>query len=306
MSSTDKTVARQNRKSIQEIISSPHAMEQLPSLGVIVRELEQVASQPHVRIQEVARLIRSDQSMAVRILRLANSAYFAPMVPILDVDDALIYLGLAQVRSTILTARCIEKSCQAQSNILPWRDFWIHAVGVGFITKILSSYLESQPLAPESYYIMGLMHDIGKLVLAYLSPTDFEMIIQEASQRVSPTWPIEIEALGIDHASLGAWYLQQQGMPPSIVEPIRLHHAWSLHPNQTVLPCVLNLADRMAHHFSFGRSGSLLPDSDDPIQSREWEHYLSFCSKHAAEQKLAELIAEKLDTVPDLIQTMVS
>jgi HD-like signal output (HDOD) protein len=244
--------------------------------------------------------------MSVRILRLANSAYFAPAQPILNVDDALIYLGLNQIRTSIMTARCIEQTCSVSSEIINWKQFWMHAVGVGVITQILSSHLKNQNMNLESYYVMGLFHDIGKLALAYLSPDDFEAVFIEAAKRHCLTSDIEVEMLGLDHASLGAWYLQQQGIPPTIFEPIRLHHAWTIGTNTTQNACLLNLADQFTHFLKLGQSGSSMPSGFSPFKSKEWEHYVSCCSLaiQTPEDHMMT-ISDKLIHVPDLVQNMV-
>jgi len=296
------------KKTIFELIADPRASQHLPSLSSVLRELEDLAGRNNVMIQEISRLIRSDQSLAVRILRLANSAYFAPAEPILDVDQALIYLGLSHVRTTIFTTRCIEQTCNISSDLLPWKEFWLHEVAVGFITRILSQHMEERPLTPESYYIMGLFHDIGKLALAYLAPDDFTMVLTQARERHCETSPVEFELLGIDHATLGAWYLQQQGLPAMVFEPIRLHHAWKIEGRQATLSCLLSLADKIAHRFGLGSSGSFVEAGGDMFAWEEWQQYEKRCD-HKSEAEVERhrgIIQTELSHVPDLIHQIVS
>lgn len=296
------------KKTIFELIADPRASQHLPSLSSVLRELEDLAGRSNVMIQEISRLIRSDQSLAVRILRLANSAYFAPSEPILDVDQALIYLGLSHVRTTIFTTRCIEQTCSVSSGLLPWKEFWLHEVGVGFITRTLSQHMEERPLTSESYYIMGLFHDIGKLALAFLSPDDFNAVLTMANERNCDMSSIEFELLGIDHATLGAWYLQQQGLPAMIFEPIRLHHAWKIEGRQASLSCLLSLSDRLAHRYGLGQSGSNVETGGDMFQWEEWLHYEQRCA-HKSEadiEKHRNAIQIELGNIPDLIHQIVT
>lgn len=296
------------KKTIFELIADPRASQHLPSLSSVLHELEDLAGRNNVMIQEISRLIRSDQSLAVRILRLANSAYFAPSEPILDVDQALIYLGLSHVRTTIFTTRCIEQTCTAASELLPWKEFWLHEVAVGFITRILSQHMQERPLTPESYYIMGLFHDIGKLVLAYLAPDDFTMVLRQANERGMETSPVEFELLGIDHATLGAWYLQQQGLPAMVFEPIRLHHAWKIEGRQATLSCLLNLADKLAHRYELGCSGSKVDCGGDIFAWEEWQQYEQRCGHPSEAETLRhrDVIQTELGHVPDLIHQIVA
>jgi HD-like signal output (HDOD) protein len=294
------------RRPIYELIADPRAHENLPSLSSVIQELEDMASQQHVMIQEIARLIRSDQSLAVRLLRLANSAYFAPSQPIIDVDHALIYLGLSQVRSCMLTARCIEKTCNISPDLMPWKEFWRHAVAVGCITKLLAARLNEPTMGAESYYVVGLFHDIGKLVLAYLSPDDFTEVVTTAMEKKCLTSIVEVELLGLDHSTLGAWYLQHQGMPPTIFEPVRLHHAWSVDASGSPLAALINLADQLAHSLAIGRSGSFV--TGDPYKSEEWEKYVSCCGElppGLGSTDHADLTRMEMEKVPDLVYSIV-
>lgn len=304
MTSPTQGTERTAKRSIYELIADPKATQLLPSLTSIVKELEHLIGQQNVMLEEISRLIRTDQSMAVRVLRLANSAYFAPVQPIIDLDHALIYLGLNQVRSTILTARCIEKICATSQSLLSWRDFWLHEVAVGYIMKVLASTLSAEDTNPESFYVMGLFHDIGKVALAYLSAYDFESTLILAQERHCATSPVEIELLGLDHANLGAWYLQQQGMPPNLVEPIRLHHAWTIDVSHTGYACLLNLADQLAHFSGYNQSGSCGVGASSPFASPEWEKYMTLLNPPVDPELHAAFITEKIDSIRGMIQCL--
>jgi putative nucleotidyltransferase with HDIG domain len=302
----EQPIERVAKRSIYEIIGDPKATQLLPSLTAIVKELENLIGKQNVMIEEISRVIRNDQSMAVRILRMANSAYFAPAQPIVDLDHALVYLGLNQVKSTIMTARCIEKSCNTPQDLLSWNDFWTHAVAVGYITKILASSIPDQEVNDESFYAMGLFHDIGKLALAYLSPEDFGLVLFIAKEKGVPTSPIETELLGLDHANLGAWYLQHQGLPSHLIEPIRLHHAWDkMEPSRAGNACMISLADKLAHRLHFGKSGGV-PLDIDPYTSPEWALYCKRCFGEDEDTLVhVAFVSEKIEKVGELIHCMV-
>lgn len=295
-------------QSIYELIETPRAAQVLPSLGSVLTELEDLLIvKRQAPLQEVSRLIRSDQSMALRVLRLANSAYYAPAEPVINVEDALIYLGLNQVRSSILTARCIEKTCNLPDDIIRWKDFWTHAVAVGCITQTFSRHLKEPKLAEQSYYVMGLLHDIGKLVLAQVSADDFTVVMETAKERQTTISAVEIEILGLDHSSLGAWYLQQQGMPPSLVEPIRLHHAWQVSPSNAKHAALISLADEIANQYHFGFSGSYLPADHAFEKSESWQHVTESCGIHKNDTpKFLQLMKSEIERLPSLIHNLVA
>ena len=258
---------------IYELISDPKASQVLPSLGVIITQLQELTSQPSTRIQQITDLIRTDPSLTVKILRLANSAFYAPIEPILHIDEAVIFLGLNQIRTSILTARLIEQSIAVPHELLSWRDFWLHEIGVAVVLQHLSGYMKESRVTEETYYVMGLFHDIGKLVLALLSPDYFEKTLREAKARHCDLSPIEIDIVGLNHASIGAWYLQQQGLPPSLYEAIRLHHSWAYSPGSVEEAAMIGLADQIVHLFRVGASGSYFAADWNPSESMEWRAF---------------------------------
>jgi HD-like signal output (HDOD) protein len=258
---------------IFELINDPRATQALPSLQAIVWQLQQLTGQSHTRIQEISDVIKNDQSLTVRLLRLANSAFYAPAEPILNIDEAVLFLGMAQVRNSILTARFIEQTCTVPDGLLKWRDFWLHEISTGVIMQLLSTHMEEQRLGEDSYYAVGLFHDIGKLVLAYLSMDFFTQVLRETKQRGTGTAPVEIDILGLNHASIGAWYLQQQGLPPSLYEAIRLHHSWQFASGPREEAAMISLADQISHLLKMGHSGSLWPADWDPGESQEWLYF---------------------------------
>jgi HD-like signal output (HDOD) protein len=307
---SEKEIAAPKRlkaeKSIFEYLDDPKATASLPSLKSVLTELEALTQKSNIRLDAVTALVQVDQGMSLRVLRMANSVYYAPSEPILDVQDAILYIGLNTFRSTVMSTRCIEKTSHIQQRILDWKDFWTHAAGVGHITMELSTHLMKAELSVESFYLMGLLHDIGKVVLAQLTPDDFDKIYLRASeQKVAPA-ALEMETLGIDHGHLGAWYLEKQGMPASIYEPVRFHHFPEVedkpHSRHALL---IRLADLITLHVKLGRSGNCT-ESPDPFRSREWKAYLALCP-HADEDGngLKELLIGKVGRICDLVHKII-
>ncbi len=266
----EKVEQKVEQAPIYELISDPKASQVLPSLSAIITQLQHLTGHPTTRIQQITELIRTDQSLTVKILRLANSAFYAPAEPILHIDEAVLFLGLNQVRNSILTARLIEATVSIPQELLSWNDFWLHEIGVAVVLQHLSGYMQQPRMTEEAYYVMGLFHHIGKLALALLSPSLFEKVLRETAAQKCDISPVEIEIVGLNHASIGAWYLQQQGLPPSLYEAIRLHHSWSYSPGSVEEAAMISLADQIVHLLRIGASGSYFPADWNPGESPEW------------------------------------
>lgn len=292
---------------IYELISDPKASQVLPSLGAIVAQLQDMTGNVDTRIQQITDLIKADQSLTVKMLRLANSAFYAPSEPILHIDEAVIFLGLGQVRTAILTSKLIEQSSTVPTELLSWRDFWVHEISVAVILQELSTHMRETRMTGEAYYVMGLFHDIGKLVLAMLAPDLFTRVLWETAKKKGDLSPVEIDLVGLNHASIGAWYLQQQGLPPSLYEAIRIHHSWSYSPGNGDEAAMISLADQIAHLFRLGASGTFFPPDWNPGESPEWAAFREMCGPllPAWPDLLLELW-EKANHVPALLDTLSS
>ena len=293
-------------KSIFERLDDPRATASLPSLKSVLNELESLTSQTNIRLDDVTQLVQVDQGMSLRVLRMANSVYYAPTEPIMDVRDAILYIGLSTFRGAVVSTRCIEKTCHIQQSVLDWKEFWTHAAGVGHLTMELASHLRTAELAQESFYLMGLLHDIGKVVLAHLSPDQFSRIyLQAALEKKSPA-ELEQQYLGIDHGHLGAWYLEKQGIPVALCEPVRFHHGPVFEDKPHLKHALLiRLADRLALHHHLGQSGNYA-ESGDPFLSDEWGGYLALCQLSEADgDDLKQNLTEQVTRICDLVRKII-
>jgi HD-like signal output (HDOD) protein len=293
-------------KSIFEYLDDPKATASLPSLKSVLIELETLTQKSNIRLDAVTALVSVDQGMSLRVLRMANSVYYAPSEPILDVQDAILYIGLSTFRSAVLSTRCIEKTSHIQQNVLDWKEFWTHAAGVGHITMELSTHLMRADLSAEFFYLMGLLHDIGKVVLAHLVPDEFDKIYQRAGEEKRAPAGLEMESLGIDHGHLGAWYLEKQGMPASVYEAVRFHH-FLVHEDKPHCrhALLIRLADLIAIHVKLGHSGNC-SESPDPFLSEEWKAYLALCPHSDVDGNgLKELLIGKVGRISDLVHKII-
>ncbi len=293
-------------KSIFEYLEDPKATATLPSLKSVLSELETLTQKSNMRLDEVTQLVEVDQGMSLRVLRMANSVYYAPSEPIMDVQDAILYIGLSTFRGAVASTRCIEKTCHIKQSVLDWKDFWTHAAGVGQITMELAAHLRAPELPNESFYLMGLLHDIGKVVLAHAMPREFNLIyLQAARDKTSPA-PLELEHLGIDHGHLGAWYLEKQGISPTIGEPVRFHHNRETGPKPHQKHALLiRLADLLALHYRLGQSGNYVEPAD-PFSSEEWKAYLGLCRNSDADGKtLKRTLIDHVARVSDLVRRII-
>ena len=295
-----------SEKSIFDYLEDPKATSTLPSLKSVLSELENLTQRSNIRIDEVTKLVQVDQGMSLRVLRMANSVYYAPSQPIIDVQDAILYIGLNTFRGAVVSSRCIEKTCHIRQETLDWKEFWTHGASVGHLTVELASHLKTSDLGLESFYLMGLLHDIGKVVLAHLMPEKFDELYAEAILARRTPAEVEKESLGIDHGHLGAWYLEKQGIPLALCEAVRFHHAPITEPAvHSRHALVVQLADLFARHHRLGHSGNEA-STGNPFACPEWQVYLSQCHTGVVDgEDFKEELAERIAKISDLVRSII-
>ena len=217
--------------------SSDTAMPMLPAIAGDVMGLAMDAA---VSIARIARVIAKDQVLATRVLRLANSAYCAPMQAITTVNDAIVRMGTGPVRNAVL-AVCFTSHLQG-ANVYgtQGRDLMDHAIGTAYLARLLAERLGTEA------FMCGLLHDIGKLLLLKLSRDFIKHGVPTPSAQ-------EIEsAYSARHSEMGALLMRHWKLPEALVEPVQFHHDPDSAPTHTREATITYVANRLSHRYGFG------------------------------------------------------
>jgi putative nucleotidyltransferase with HDIG domain len=195
----------------------------LPSLpGVAVRALA-VAEDPSSTASDLLRVIMSDPPLAAKLLKVANSVYFHRGHAVHDLQTAIVRLGFANVRNLLMGVSVI-RAFNTYFIGAPYtrEDFWVHSIAVGVLASRLSG--ENVQLCASSSFVMGLLHDIGQLVLDRAAREAYGQALRAARDARVPLDEAERRRLGCDHAAIGAELLASWRFPHELVEPVRWHH----------------------------------------------------------------------------------
>lgn len=179
-----------------------------------------VARKPGVSADEVARALGSDESIALRLLAIANSAYFATTQRITTLPHCVAWLGLDFVSSALM-ALGLDRLA-ADTVALDRRTFWQHNMIVGTCCELLARRLPD--LTPGEAYLVGLCHDLGKLVLAVNDAEAYARCVARAARTGASLFDVETEALGLDHALVGASAMREWNQSPELTFVVLNHH----------------------------------------------------------------------------------
>jgi len=242
----------------------------IPSLPSLYSELVALLQREDAGMGEVARLIRRDLGVSSQVLKLANSVHCATDRPVAEIGQALAMLGVDTLRSLVLFRGLISSFESPRPQGLDLEQLWLHSFQVATGVRKLV-VLEGETQLADLAFSVGLLHDIGLVVLATDPAQRYRAILEQAQASRTPLAVLEHDTYGVDHAQVGAHLLSLWGLPPAFCRPVREHHAPPAGGEGFPLSAALHLADarhgggRTAGIFADGRWGlhpHVLNDAD--------------------------------------------
>lgn len=254
----------------------------LPSLPGIIHKLNSLSKNDKSSVQEMAKIVSSDQVLCARILRLANSPSYG-FYRVSTISNAMILLGVNVVKSLALSSS-IFAIMEKESITL-----WEHSLGVGVAANLIARKLKLPEC--EEIATAGLLHDIGKVIIGLKCREAEHDILELVQLRNLLVREAEREIIDTDHAEVGGWLAKSWFLPDKLSEPIAFHHDVSQSEHHRVKTSVVHMADILIKASGFGNSGDLFVP---PIQQLAWD------TLDLNEQLLAELVDEIEDKLVEV------
>ncbi|MBD3178075.1 MAG: HDOD domain-containing protein [Armatimonadia bacterium] len=244
--STEETPVAEtdSRKRIEAFLED---VEEIPSLPQIAIKVTQMARSESTSAAELGRVVASDQALAVRVLRAANSAYYALPREITTLKDAIGFLGFKQLCSIVMAISAFEffGGRLDDADIARGR-LWKHTLLTAISARHLAEKLGS--MDREEAFLAGLIHDIGKVVLDRYAHDNFVQILRQAEAGPVPAFQLEEQAWGFHHADLGGALGERWDLPESLCRAIAHHHEpWRSPTEASEGAYLVFLANQVAH-----------------------------------------------------------
>lgn len=203
-------------------------VKDIPSLPQFVLETLKQLDDPKSSATSVAERLSKDEGLVVRVLRLANSAYYGLSHRITGVADAISFLGFKTVKSIVLAASVYKYMDTAFTGYsLDRGSLWKHSQAVGITSRFLCERLKAAD--PEEAYIGGMMHDLGKIVLNDYVRFGYSIILRLVEEDQVPFCDAERQVLGFDHAQVGGLVMEAWNLPEAYGYITTYHHTpWDL------------------------------------------------------------------------------
>lgn len=250
----------------------------LPALPQLYARLRSMLSNPGCSTHEIAMLIEQDLALSAKVLQLVNSAFFRLPRAFARIENAIVYLGFDVVSRIVLAGELFDVPPQREhlaEEILQLRD---HSLA----TASIASKLMSDTPQQDDAFLAGLLHDVGKLLLAVHLPEHFESALQHAKRQGVDLHAAEIDLCGVSHAEIGAYLLGIWGLPHYVVEAVANHHRPTRveDPSFGVLGAV-HVGNILAHRSRGEPSAN--PDSDYLARHHLTEQWAEWEKRFSAE-----------------------
>jgi HD-like signal output (HDOD) protein/CheY-like chemotaxis protein len=235
-------------------------IDALPSLPAVCAELTALLASEDASVPAIAHLVEGEPAIVAKLLQVVNSPFFGARRRIASVADAVAYLGTEQLKNIVYTV-AIVSSLPARAALFEAGAFHDHSVAVARSAWRVAG---SRELADTSF-AAGLLHDVGKLVMASTMPALYDRIASMCGETGASFDEAEVALGSCGHARLGATLLELWGLPFEVIEGVLQHGAAPATGGTT-----LRTADTvyLAHRLVGATDGSFESDADRTYLTR--------------------------------------
>jgi HD-like signal output (HDOD) protein len=243
-------------------------IEDSPELGsppAIYSRLMEVINHPRGAAGDVANVIREDTALTARLLRLVNSAFFAFPRKIETVSQAVSVVGTSQVRDLSLATSVTDMFEDLPSDLIDSESFWKHSLACGVAARVISGLRNEANV--ERFFVAGILHDVGRLVLLLRAPEHAREIFERAAEKQCLLFEAERETIGFDHGRVGSILMKHWAMPEALHEAVALHHDPTKAERYPDEVATMHVADILANALQMGNGGERFVP---PISAGAW------------------------------------
>ena len=249
-----------------------------PVMPQVVREMQTVIKQPKSTPEDLAQVIEKDPTISLRLISVANSAVYRGITEIRNVKSAIPRLGLKETLNIVQTIA--NKSLYETENVkykILMDKLWVHSLACAYGSKLIAQTLKLDDL--EKYFLMGLIHDIGKTLLL------------KAFSEVSKGQSLSMDAIEANiqeaHIGLGSMLLKRWGFDAEFTNVITHHEDEEYSPDTVKEILVVHLSNMLTRNIGF----SLFEEVDlAEIQSA----------------KILKLETEKIEAIGEEVKSIMS
>lgn len=278
----------------------------LGSLRSVNNALAELTQSSDCHSVQVAEIIRKDPSLTTRLLRLVNSVYTGLQTPVDDLETAVFYLGIRGIRHLSLSTRLIDdlSDLPGLTSDVDWRQLWKHSISAGYLSReILSLYGSAS--TSDMDYLVGLLHNVGKIVMAYAFKDEFAETLTWKTKDTQQFAEKEMRAFGWDHSDAGGEYLRLHGLAEEIIAAVKWHNNPSEAGPYAHYAAAAQVADVLVRYSGIDSSVEDL----DPVATDSWlelDGWKILFPDNSSKTRIAQAsLKSSIERIPMILQGMV-
>jgi len=224
---------------------------ELPTSPAVVSAIIGLTSNLDSKIIDISRVLKSDQSLTARVLRLSNSSFYGRSSKVKTLEEAILLLGFSAVCSMVV-ATLTHSMYRDEEKDSPEMKLWRHSLSTAIAARQIARHIKYPEI--EEIFVAALLHDIGKLVLLQKLPERYLEIINEVEKNASSFTDSELQAFGFDHCDVASLLLNKWLFPASLTDAISRHHQLpAITEDRPVnMTDIIDLANHMAKRLGVG------------------------------------------------------
>lgn len=238
------------------------------SLGAyapVIEEIETALQSSECNLVTVAEAIGKEPDLTARLLRLGNSSFYGFSSRLTTVNEAISLIGIRQVQDLIEASSIIERFAGVSADLVSMESFWRHSLACGIGARLLA--MEKRLPKPDKFFVAGLLHDVGRLVLFSQAPKAAQAVFDLYRRERLLLHEAETRVLGFNHQQIGEALLKHWQYPAPLVQAIASHHQPAASDVLSVEAAIVHVADHLVNGMQIGSSGERYVP---PLQMKAW------------------------------------
>jgi HD-like signal output (HDOD) protein len=207
--------------SMRELVGRIRAFPTIPSLYL---EVVNALNSPDATTGEVGAIVAKDMAMTTQLLQMLNSALFSLPRTVTDPSEAVGLLGFETVKSLVMSVKLRNQYDKIKPVYFSIDAVWRHSTVVARLAKELALLETGDSTVAASAFTAGLLHDLGKIILATNFDGQYHGAHAIARKNQAPLCDVESDIFGADHGQIAGYLLSLWGMPAEVIQATAWHH----------------------------------------------------------------------------------
>ncbi len=255
---------------LEQSVKSPklrkilESIDSLPALPESAMRIYGIARKENATVTELVAHIDRDPAISAHLLKIANSPFYGFLGGVSSIDHAVALLGLKEIRNiafaSAVSNQFLHSDPETKAHL---KTLWDHSMLTGFVARLLGDEFGETDIA--SLFLLGLVHDIGSIVLIRFFKEDFGLLLDQIKYEKTEITILEKKVMGITHSEIGALVLKNWKLPARVIFPVLHHHSPWKDRNYPLISVILHFADALAR-----MAGVFLYSAEEELEISEF------------------------------------